>query len=815
MWNDLRGCWRQLGRRPGFSLLIVLTLGLGIGAASSVFSLVYGILLKPYPYREPEALVRVETVLTNMAGNRQGASLDELTDWREQARTFAAVGGWLSLPNTISLNNQAQAVNLTFVSAETFPALGVKPLLGRNFLSQEDVIGGDVKKTILSHALWSTYFQQRPDIIGQVIEARGDRYTVVGVMQPGFRFPEKADLWVPLMARYAGYQATWWKSRSYREHQAIARMKPGVTIEQAQAEMNALANAAGQEFPATNQGVRYQLTALREAETADISTSLWLLFGATGMVLLIGGINAANLLLVRAAGREKETIIRAALGAGSWDVFRLAVLESTVLALSGGMVGIALAYGFTLAFPVLAPVELPFWMSVSLNWPVVIFCLGLALLVGVLLGLAPALQTLRTDLMGVLRQGARGSSGASGAARRLRDGLVIGEVTLSFVLLIGAGLMTRSFLALQKVDMGVKQNNVACLYVARFVPNATREELLREYTGSYRKALQRLGEIPNVVSVAAATDVPYSLFGKAREQRETLQFTVRGQSQQESFRNGPAQVNYISPGYFATLGVPLRSGRDFTELDDTTKPNYIIINQHMADTLFPGGLAVGQELRWGNEGGFSTVIGVAANIRYSPFETEPGFEVYYSYHQIPMPQMKILVEVAGNPASLLPALRAGIRAADPRIAIVEASTLSQLAGKVLWQRRLWGILFGAFAFLALFLAGLGLYGVIAYLVEQRQREIGIRMALGASTGSVVALVGRQAGKLVAAGLLAGVVLAAGWTRFLGSLLFGVGTADPITYAAVLVLLSLTAILACTLPALRATRIDPAVAFRED
>ena len=813
--RDLRSTLRQSIQHPAFSLTLVLTLALGIGTASAVFSLVYGILLRPYPYREPERLVRVESVQLEVGDNRQGASLDELADLRRESRTLAEVGAALTLPNTMELNGQAHAVTLTFISAQTLPLLGVRPLLGRMFEPQEDVLNGDVKKAILGYGLWQRLFSGDREIVGKTIHARGDRYLVVGVMPPGFGFPEQSDLWVPLMARYAGYKATWWQHRGYREHQIIARLREGVSVEQASTEMSALSRRFEEQFRETNEGVQFNVVPLREAETGTLRPYLLMLLAATGLVLLVGCLNAANLMLARAAAREKEVVIRVALGAGRWPIVRQLLTESAAFGVVGGLLGTALAYGFIQAFPRLVPVDLPFWMRVEMDPAVVIFAVGLSLLTGLVFGLVPALQASRVDLNDVLKQGMRGSSGSSASARRLRDGLVIGEVALSILLLLGAGLMVRSFLNLQKVDMGVRTQGVATVYLARFVPNGSPEQLLAEYHGSFRRALDRIRQLPNVVSAAAAMDVPYSLFGSQRDSRESLQFTVRGQNAAESFRNAPAEPNYVSPGYFDTLGVKFVEGRDFTELDDRSKPNYIIINRRMAEDLFGRASAVGQQLRWGREGGFSNVIGVVDNVRYSPFDTTAGYEIYYTYSQIPMPQLKAVVAVRGDPAAMLEPLRAAVREADARIAIVNAKTLETLAGESLWQRRWWGLLFAAFAVLALTLAAVGLYGVVSYLVAQRTREIGIRMALGAAAPAVVGLVTGHGMKLVGWGSAAGLAAAFVLSHLVQHLLFGVSALDPLTFVLVPGVLAAAGLLACIVPALRAARIDPLVALRDD
>jgi putative ABC transport system permease protein len=810
--NDWKQAWRQVIARPWMSLAIAVTLGLGIGASAAVFSLVYGILLRPYPYRQPDRLVRLETVLNESAGNVRGASIPDLEDLRSRAGAVEGVGAYLAFPNTLTTDGQTHAVNLTFLDARTFPLLGVSPILGRGFTLEEDQLNGDVKKTVLSHGLWRDMFGADPGIIGKVIEARGDRYTVIGVMPPGFRFPEKSDLWIPLMARYAGYREPYWRDRGFRVHDVVARLRPGVTVRQAQSEMQATANVLAQQFPQTNRGTQIRLTPLRDSEVGNVAPYLRLLLAAVAMLVLIGCVNAANLLLARAAAREKEMAVRAALGAGRWRLVRQLLVESLLLSLAGGVLGIALAWGAVKAFPALVPIELPFWMRIELDAQVIGFGVTLSLATGLLFGLSPALQLARVDLDGVLKEGSRGSSAAGG---RLRSVLVVAEVALSLVLLCGAALMGKSLVNLARVDMGVKTDHLMVARMARFVPNATQAELAQQYGGSFRRAVEALAQLPGVVSVGVGTEVPYSALEPRGEERNAQQFTIRGQDERESLRNAPTQFASVGPGFFETLQIPLIEGRTFNEADDLRQPVRLIVNRRMAETLWPGQSAVGRQLRWGaaRTNPWMTVIGVVENVKYNPIERGLGFETYFFYRQIPIPQMQAIVRFQGGPEAMVGRIRSAIREADAQIAIVHVKTMDSLASETLWQRRLWGVLMSTFAGLALLLASMGLYGVMSYLVSLRTREIGIRMALGARRHTVLMLVAGHGMRLALMGVGIGLVGAFAVGRLMRGLLFGVGGSDPATLIGAPLVLLLVALAACSVPALRATRVDPLTALR--
>jgi putative ABC transport system permease protein len=813
--TELRQAARQLRSRPGFTATVVLTLALTIGAATTVFSLFDAVLLRPFPYRDPDRIVRIRTHQPQVPGSTNEVSLYDFEDYQRRSRSFSALAAYTTYSNNLTGDGPARAVRMTFASPELFGILGVQPVLGRSFSPQENVLNGDVRKVILSYALWQDLFRGSPDALNRTIRLRGDSYTVVGVMPQGFGYPNRSEIWVPLLARYSNSTQSWWKRRDSRPHFVLGKLREGVSAEQASSELASIAAQLRTEHPESNRDIHTRVLSLREAETGELRPYALLVGGAVLLLLIIGCVNVANLFVARAAAREREFTIRAALGSGLAPLVRQLLTESLIYGLLGGALGVGAALLGVRALTALIPVELPTWMVLSVDARVIAFAVAITLLTVVLFGVAPVFQNIRPDLNEVLKQGARGSSSGNTLAGFVRRGLVVAEVALSLVLLVGAGLMMRSFAQLMAVDTGVKTERLIVASIGRYLPNADRQQMVTGYSDEFRRVRDRIAQLPGVIAVGAGNDLPY--LNKPEERQVSDIYTRQRATRDQAYR-GPAQGADVMPGYFAALGIPLLEGRDFTEADTLDKPKVVVIGKHAADTLFPGRSAIGEQIRYGNDqelDPWMTVVGVVSSTQWHPAERRPGVEVYWSYLQYPTPQTHMLVRTAVPPETMLPEVRRVVHQVNPDFAVIATKTMDAVINESVWQRKLWGFVLTAFAGLALLLAAVGLYGVMSYLVSQRTRELGIRLAIGAQPGSVLGLVLGSGMKLVAIGAVAGLAGALALGRLLSGLLFGVSTTDPSTYIGVPVILTAVALLACAVPAIRASRIDPLRALREE
>jgi putative ABC transport system permease protein len=806
---------RALLARPGFSAIVILTMALGIGANTAIFSLVYAILLRPFPYSEPDRLVRIETKLSKTTGATRGASVYDFDDWRKRNTAFDDIASYVNFSNNLEAPSGAQSVSMTMATPSLFPVLGVAPILGRTFRDEENQPGGDVFKAVLSHALWQETFGADPRILGRVIRLRGASYTVIGVLPAHVQYPDRTEVWVPLHARYAGYADEWWKRRDIRIHSVLARLKQGIGLAQGRSNLQSVADALGGLYPATNDGIQIRLTTLRDAEAGQLRPYLVLLGGAVLMVLVICCVNVANLLLARSVSRGREMAVRAALGAGRSRIVKQLMGESMVLGLIGGALGAGAAYVGVKGLVALIPVALPPWMHFGVDWSTLLFNFLLAMLAALFFGLAPALQLSRIDLNGSLKEGMRGSSSGGRAARGLRDGLVVAEVAISLVLLVGAGLMMRSFVRLRHTDAGVNREHLLSVQIGRFRTGMTNDQLATAFAGEYSRIMERAAELPGVMAVGGGDDFPYQSHAEDRSKGEIY---LRGQDERQRKESAAAVAAQITPGYFRVLGIPLLEGRDFTDTDDTTHPRVAIVSRRAASALFQGREAIGQQICWGKPGPltpWTTIIGVVGDTRWHATERQPGFEFYYSYRQFAALPFHLFLRARVEPSSLEPAVRQLIREVNPAMAIKQVRTMDQVVTEALWEQRLWGVLFLIFAALALLLAAVGLYGVMSYLVSQRTREIGIHMALGSSQTRVLALVVKHGGILIGTGIGLGLAGALILTRSMTGLIHGVAPGDPVTFVSVAVVVAVVALIACGVPAWRAARVDPLIALRQE
>ncbi len=788
---------------------MILTSALGVGTATAVYSLVYAILLRPFPYHDPGQLVRVQTRHAKQGNALQGCSLLDIDDYRRRMTQLEDIGAYVAFETQLLGTGAGQVTTITQANPAAINILGVAPVVGRLFTAAEDLPGGDVHKALISHALWQSQYGSDPNVVGQPVRTDRMTYTIVGVMPPGFAFPQRTAIWTPMESYYATLTADRTpKRRDSRFYATVARLKPGVSLARAEADLNAVAEALEREYPKDNEGVRVKLTPLRELEVGELRPYLQLLMGGVALVVLICCANIAGLLLVRAAGQQTNVAIKAALGASRARMAADLLAESLVFALLGGIVGIGFAYAGVSALVALIPVQLPFWMTITIDRWVLAFSLLLTVASGVIFGLVPALQASRVDVNRALKSGGRGSS-SRGALRRV---LVVGEVALSLLLLVCAALLMQTLARLQQVDSGFRSDGLITARVIRYQAGTVRESAA-VLNNMHTRILDALRRVPGVASVAVTNGLPYT---GTRVERTPAPLTIKGRAETRTM--APLAGSDVSTDYFRTMHVALRRGRLFDPGDTITSAFVAIVNERGAKLLWPDRDPIGQEVLWGTaspSNPYTRIVGVVANVRYQAAESENGIELYYPVSQWPINAGYYVVRTADDPDRLGATVRRTIEEAEPAAAVAEVKTMERRMAESLWQQRLWGTLFAAFAALALGLAAVGLYGVMSHAVEQRRREIGIRMALGAAPSGVGTMVVREAMALVGGGLAVGIACALGVGRLIGGLLYGVAPYDPVIFGVVAAILCITALAAAWIPAMRASRVDPIIALRSD
>jgi putative ABC transport system permease protein len=724
-------------------------------------------------------------------------------DWRRDTRTFATMTGFVRGSANLAGDFEAERVNRASVSGEFFDVLGVQPVLGRTFRAEELVPGGP-PVAIVGSAVWTQRFGGRADVIGSRVKVNGVDVEIVGVMPQGFDFPFDASVWMPLRLSDQTRQ-----SRGNFFLYVAGRLSPGTTLEAAQADMDRIAAAQAADYPQINSGMGIYVQSIREHLIGDVKTPLLVLLGAVGLVLLIACANVANLLLSRAASRQREIAVRLALGSGRGRLIAQLLTESVVIGLVGGALGLAVAWGGVGLFRGIAPPDLPRLDEVGVDIRVLAFTFALSVVTGILFGLAPSLQAAGRDLTSTLRQEGRGSVGARDAWR-MRGALIVSELALSLVLLVGAGLLVRSFVRLSRTDSGFDAHGVLTARVSLSGPAYNNPDGV---LGFYDRLFERLRAIPGVETVAGGTDVLLP------ELANSGNVTIEGVAPEPDDQRIEVTLDAITPGYFRAIGTPLIAGRDIGPEDRADAPLTAVVNESMVKRYWPDVDPIGKRFAFGsvsgNDNPWITVVGVAADSRRTSQEKEARPSAFLSYRQLPRGSIMLLIRSRVDPLSLAPQVRAAVRELDPSQPLAELATLESILSERLAQRRLTTLLSGLFSGLALVLALVGVYGVLSYAVAQSTREIGVRIALGASVRDVMRMVFRRMTGLLAGGLALGLAGALAATRALGSLLYGVGAIDPATFVLAPVALGLVAMAACWIPARRATRVDPAVALRSE
>lgn len=795
---ELRCAARALVRSPGFTAAALLTFALGIGANTAVFSFVQAFLLRPLPFAQPKRLVVLYETHREKDRSMRTVSPRNLEDWRRMSRTVEEFGAWRDWRFTLKTDEGSEGVPAGIASPALFHALRVEAAVGRVFYEDEDQPGRN-RVVLLSHAYWQRRFGDDPRIVSSTLRLDDQLFTVVGVLPESFDSPSLG--WIGVWAPQSVDPDLATEGRWLRNRQVWARLRDGVTLEQARTEMATIAAQLEKEH-ADNRGWSVEVQPLHEAEVGSARPALLVFLGAVGLVLLIACVNVANLLLARGVTRRKETAIRLALGAGRIPLVRLFLAESVLLAIVGGAAGVLLAMWALDAFVALSPQSLPRLEQVHVDSVVLGFSLLLAVFTGALCGLVPLVQSFRANLSDALREGGRAGPGRAGL--RLRTVLVVSEIALAFVLLVGAGLLTRTFVNLQRMPLGFDPENVLTL---QLFLGTTKYPEARHIQAFYRHVTEELKAIPGVKSVGATSAGP--LFGG----RETLEFTVVRQPEPPSGQFPTARYHNISPGYFQTLGVRLLRGRDFTERDTSDAPKVVIINETMARRFWSGENPLGQRIRPAASGDTYEVIGVVGDVQRLRMDARVEPEIYWTYLQQPRWASYFLLRTESDLAQLIPIVRARLAALDPDQTISSVVPMDALITRTLRAPRFNMLLVVCFAGVAVLLAAVGIYGVLAYAVTQRTHEIGVRMALGARRRDIFGLVLRQGMKLTALGVAFGVIGGLLVTRGLQALLFGVGAGDVATFAGVALLLASVALLACYLPSRRAMRVEPVIALR--
>lgn len=794
--QDLRYGARMLAKKPLFAIIAVITLALGIGANTAIFSVVNAVLLRALPYHNANQLIALST--RDPGGGRSGLSSPELQDYQARMQSLEDLAGFQSQSVNLTGGERPERVRGAFVSSNFFKVFNLTPIVGRTFVEGEDRQGA-AKLAVINEKMWQERMNSNPNLGAKTLILNGEAYSVIGVVTSTFKQPFDADVevWMP-MSQYPGNTG----QREWRALFGMGHLKPGVSVDQARAEANTIASQLAQTYPKENAGRTSQVEFVSEMMVRGVRPMLWLLFAAVGVILLIACANMANLLLARGLARQKEIAVRAALGASRWRLIRQLLTETTLISLAGGVGGLLLGHWGLYALLKL-PQTFVSAEEATLDTRVLLFALGVSVLTGWLFGLVPALQLARPQLQSFLKEGARGS-GEGARWNRVRGGFVVAQVALSLLLLVSAGLLIRSFDKLLKVNVGFKPERLLSLEYR--LPRSKYKEPAAQWN-FHRQVVEKLQEIPGVQSASLVRGLPFSGNGG------TTQIILPDREPPPKGQEPEVMFNAAMPNYFETIGIPFIKGRLFGNEDQLKTPVVLIINQTMAQRFWPGQDPLGKQIKFVDDNTMGTVIGVVGDAKHYWMEEKQSPQMYGAYSQQPGLFATVVIRTTVEPMGLSETVRQAVWKVDSDQPMWKIRTVEFLVNRSVADRKFLLALMGIFATLALVLTMIGLYGVISYLVNQRTQEIGIRMALGAQMGDILRMVLRQGMLLVLTGVALG--LGSAWllTRLMASLLYQVSATDPLTFAAISVLLITVALLACYLPARRATKVDPLVALR--
>ena len=795
----------MLLKRPSFTLIVILTLALGIGANTTIFSAIDGVLLNPLPYRDPARLMvlwETNRKLGPETWDRNEVAIGNFLDWRSRNQVFDQLGSLFYTDMNLTGVGEPERIKSCVVTTNFFQLLGVQPMLGRSFLPEEE-IPGRPHSVILSYDLWQRLFSSDRNLINKSLTLNGKPIAVSGVMPPGFelQFPTSmhVDMWVPMVIDPTALD------RSNNFLYALGRLKQDVSREQAQTAMNLIASQLQQQYPETNADRGVRVVPLHKQLVGNIESYLYMLFAAVGFVLLIACANVAGLLLARVTARYREVAIRIALGASRWRLVRQLLTESLMLSVLSGSLGLLFAYGGIKLLVSLTPSEVPRLHEIGLHVPVFLWTLGISIVTGLLFGFAPAVQAASTDLNTALKESS-GRNPGSLQGSGLRNLLVVSEVAVALLLLVGAGLMTKSFFRLQQVNPGFAATNLLSMRIA--LP--TQKYRKHQVNIFFDQLIERVAKLPGVKSVGGIDPLPLS------NNNVTTTFLVEGAPVVPLADRLDVGERVVTPGYFQTMSIPILKGRSFTEEDRGNTPSVIIVNEALASRYWPNQAVVGKRLGFEDDPSkqvWREIVGVVGNVKHKALETEAMPEVYFPYQQFPKNFMSLVVHTSSDPASLVPAIRKQVLSIDKDQPVSDIMTMEQRLAKSVASSRFVMLLLSIFSILALGLAAVGIYGVMAYLVTQRTQEIGVRMALGAQKRDVLKLVVIKGMALASIGLTIGLIASLAMTRLMRSLLFEVAPTDWLTFVIASAVLLTVALLACYIPARRATKLDPLIALR--
>ena len=799
--QDIRYGARVLAKHKSFTAVAVLTLALGVGANTAIFSVVNAVLLRPLPFEQPEQLVRVFGTSASRNDFSRPHSYLNFSDLRAQNQTLGALAAYTGSTAALSGVDASKQITGVVASGDIFRVLLTKPLMGR-LLAPEDEQPGGAPVVVISHGLWQRSFGGDPQIVGRVIKLDGRDRQVVGVTPADFRFEfvtGATDFWLPIDPQASGYQ-----QRGAIFLEAISRLKPGVSVEQANADLSVVAARLEQQYQDSNTGVGVRLAPAQGELVGDLRPTLLVLLGAVGFVLLIACANVANLTLARAAGRHPELAVRAALGAGRGRIVRQLLTESLLLAVAGGLLGLLFALGGVKLLSAFVPENVPRFGETSTDLTVLSFTLGASLLTGLLLGIAPALQSSRLDLNEALKEGGRTGVDGGRGRKRVRSALVISEVALSLILLVGAGLLIKSFMKLSNTDPGFNPDHTLTGSISLVTVRYDTEEKIVDF---YRHLVERVRALPGVRSVGAVTPLPLS------DNNTSFSFAIVGQPPPPPGQRLSASTRVVTPDYFAAQGIPLRQGRVFNDQDKAGGPGVVIVNEAFAHRYLPGEEPLGKRLRLGINRTEGEIVGVVGDIRGASLAQPGAPEYYIPETAVAFGDMTLVLRTANDPASLAAALRQTVAEIDKDQPLYDVRTMDTLIARSVARQRFSMILVGVFAVLAVLLAATGIFSVMSSLVAQRTHEIGVRLALGAQPRDILSMVVRHGMTLTLVGIALGLAASFALTSLMSSLLYEVSAKDPVIYGSISALLTAVAFAACYFPARRATKVSPLIALK--